>query len=169
MPSRRFRMEFEPLESRSLLSHLGLEAMIDASPKGMGPSPVLVGSIQGMEIPTPHGVTLQGTGAVTPLGDVALTGSWGGGKGALDDKGTLTFSSGQGRLELTLKTHGYFPLRSQNSEEIRVTVQPRSASGSYTAIHVAGTINLVNYIGIEHEGEHVPVPFTAQISLKPAK
>jgi hypothetical protein len=169
MASRRFRMEFEPLEKRSLLSHLGLEAMMDAAPKGTGKSPALVGSIQGMEIPSSHGVALQGTATVTPLGDVALTGSWGGGKGALNDKGILTFSNGQGRLELTLKTHGYFPLRSQNAEEIRVTVQPRSASGSYTGIHVAGTINLVNYIGIIHEGEHPPVPFTAQINLKPAK
>jgi hypothetical protein len=57
----------------------------------------------------------------------------------------------------------------QAAEEIRVTVQTRSATGSYAGIQVAGTINLFNYLRIVHRGEHPPVPFTAQIQLKPTK
>ena len=169
MASRYFRTQLEPLDARALLSHLDLEAMLDAAPTGKGKSSALVGSIQGTETGTPKGVQLEGIGTVTPLGDVTVNGFFGGGKGALNDKGTLTFSNGQGSLALSLKTHGYFPLRSQGAEEIRATVQARSATGSYAGIHVQGTINLVNNIGIEHEGEHPPVPFTSQINLKPTK
>jgi hypothetical protein len=50
-----------------------------------------------------------------------------------------------------------------------VTVQMRSATGSYSGIRVQGTLNFVNKIFLVHEGEHPPVPFTAQINLKPAK
>ena len=143
--------------------------MPDAAPMGKGQSPALVGSIQGTETVTPRGYQLEGTGTVTPLGDVTLTGFFGGGEGALNDKGTLTFSNGQGSLALSSKTHGYFPLRSQGAEEIRVTVQARSATGSYAGIRVQGTINLVNPLILVHKGEHPPIPFTAQINLKRAK
>jgi hypothetical protein len=167
--ARQTRSRFEILEPRASLSHLGLSAGPHALLDVRGQSPALIGSIQGTETAMPLGVQLEGTGTVTPLGNVTATGFFGGGKGALNDKGTLTFSNSQGSLTLSLKTHGYFPLRSQGAEEIRVTVQPRSASGSYAGIHVAGTIDLVNYIGIIHEGEHPPVTFTAQINLKPPK
>ncbi len=106
---------------------------------------------------------------MTPLGNVTVTGFFGGGKGALNDKGILTFSNSQGSLTLSLKTRGYFPLRSQEAEEIRATVQVRSATGSYTGIHVAGTINLVNGIVGFRGGYRPPVPFNAHISLKPTK
>ncbi len=164
------RIRLEPLEPRALLSHLNLAGMSAAKPMGRSQSVVLVGSIQGTENGTPQGVVqLDGSGTVTPLGDVTANGSFGGGKGAANDKGTLTFSNSQGSLTLSLNTHGYFPLRSQNAEEIRVTVAIRSASGSDAGIHVAGTINLVNYLGVMHYGEQPTVPFTAQINLKPAK
>lgn len=169
MANRNLNTQFEPLEPRALLSHAGPGASPDGASKGRAMSPALVGSIQGTETISAQGYQIGGTGAMTPLGNVTATGFLGGGKGALNDKGILTFSNSNGSLTLSLKTHGYFPLRSQDAEEIRATVQVRSATGSYTGIHVAGTINLVNYIGIIHEGEHPPVPFTAQINLKPAK
>jgi hypothetical protein len=91
MVVRQFRSRFEILEPRALLSHLDLGAMPEAGSKGKGKSPALVGSIQGTETGTPQGVQLEGTGTVTPLGNVTVTGFFGGGEGALNDKGTLTF------------------------------------------------------------------------------
>ena len=175
MANRSFRSQFEPLEPRALLSHLDLAAMAHTPPKGQGHGQALVGSIQGIETITPLGYQIGGTGTVTPVGSVTVTGFLGYGPphgkgGAVNGKGTLTLSSGQGNLTLSLKSHGYIPLRSQNAEEIRVTVQPKSAHGTFTGIHVAGTINLFNFIGPPvHPGEHPPVPFSAQINLKPTK
>jgi hypothetical protein len=68
-----------------------------------------------------------------------------------------------------MKSHGYFPLFSQNAEEIRVTVQTRSAAGAYAGIHVAGTINLVNPFVRTVFGANPSIPISAQINLKPAK
>jgi hypothetical protein len=169
MADRNLNTQFEPLEPRALLSHAGPGASPDGASKGRAMSPALVGSIQGTETISAQGYQIGGTGAMTPLGNVIATGFFGGGKGALNDKGTVTFSNSQGSLTLSLKTHGYFPLRSQDAEEIRVTVQVRSTTGSYTGIHVAGTINLVNGIVGFRGGYRPPVPFTADVSLKPTK
>ncbi len=169
MADRNFRIRLEPMEPRALLSHFDLGGTPDVAPMGRSQGSALVGSIQGTETISANGYQLDGTGTVTPLGDVIVIGSFGGGQGALNDKGTLTFSNSQGSLTLSLKTRGYFPLRSQNAEEIRVTVQTLSASGSYADFRVQGTINFMNHILISHEGEHPPVPFTAQIDLKAMK
>jgi hypothetical protein len=171
---RYFKRQFELLEPRALLSHLNLEAMPAAALTERGRSSALLGSIQGLETPTSQGWQFEGTGTVQPLGEVSVTGFLGYGPphgkgGAVNGTGTLTFSNDQGTLTLSMKSHGYFPLRSQNAEEIRVTVQVRSGSRTYAGTHVAGTINLVNPFTRTVVGAHPSVPFSAEISLKPNK
>ena len=127
MANRYMRTQFEPLEPRALLSHFDLGAVPAELPMKAGQRQALVGSIQGTENSSTRVVYyINASGAVSPLGEVTVTGSFGGGRGALNDKGTLTFTNSQGSLTLSLKTHGYFPLESQNEEEIRMTVQVRS-------------------------------------------
>jgi hypothetical protein len=82
----------------------------------------------------------------------------------------MTFSNGQSSLVLSMTSHGYFRV-GQYDEEIRVTVQVIGATGSHAAKGDGGTINLVNAIfATAGRGRDFrPVPFTAQINLKPAK
>ncbi len=155
MPDRYFRAQVEGLEPRASLASLGLR-----------PTPqAVVGAIQGTETIKAQGYQLQGSGTVTPLGDVSVTGFFGGGRGALNDRGSLTFSNANSRMTLSVSTHGYFP--TQYAEAIRMTVQVRSATGSSAGIHVQGTINLVNPIIPHHFGVIPTVPFAAQINLRP--
>ena len=163
------RTQFEPLGPRALLSHFDLGAVPAELPMKAGQRQALVGSIQGTENSSTRVVYyINASGAVSPLGEVAVTGSFGGDRGALNDKGTLTFTNSQGSLTLSLKTHGYFPLESQNEEEIRMTVQVRSASGSYARIHVAGTINLVNSAARGNNYRSPgPVPFRHRLTSSP--
>jgi hypothetical protein len=149
--------------------------MAEAGKKAKGPGQALLGSIQGTETATRQGWQLQGSGGVQPLGDVSVTGFLGYGHpgpktgGAVGGSGTMRFSNAQGSVTLAMKSHGYFPLFRQNAEEIRVTVQTRSATGAYAGIHVAGTINLVNPFIRTVAGANPPVHISAQINLKPAK
>jgi hypothetical protein len=108
MVHRYFRGELQPLEVRAALAHLDMGAMPEPALKGEAQHPALVGSIEGTETVTPQGFQIEGTGTVMPLGDVTVTGFFGGGTGALNDTGTLTLSNGQGRLTLSMKTHGFF-------------------------------------------------------------
>jgi hypothetical protein len=175
MTNRRFRSQFEPLEQRALLSHLGSKAMLELVRNSKNQSASIVGSIQGTETSTTDGYALAGTGTVQPLGNVSVSGFLGlggphGSTGAVNGKGSMTFSNGQSSLVLSMMSHGYFRV-GQYDEEIRVTVQAIGATGSHVGVGEKGTINLVNAIfataGRGHDFR--PVPFTAQINLKPAK
>jgi hypothetical protein len=172
---RHFKTQFELLEPRALLSHLGPHAVPAAAPKGTGASLALVGSIQGTETPVALGWRLKGTGTVQPLGEVTVTGFLGGGPphgtgGAAGGTGTLSLSNGQGSVTLSMKSHGFFRVPGQMAaEEIRVSVQVRSASGAYSRIRVAGTINLVSPIVRHRVGTYPTLPFSAQFSIKAVK
>jgi hypothetical protein len=171
---RRFECNVESLEPRALLSHAGLTSVTDA--RGGRHGPALVGSVQGTETATVNEFQFTGTGTVQPLGDVSVSGFllYGGphgSTGAVNGRGSLTLSNGQGTLTLAMKSHGYFRVPHQMGlEEIRVTVQVQSATGSYAGIHVQGTTNLVNPIVLIHSGAVNPhVPFSASINLKPSR
>jgi hypothetical protein len=175
MTNRRFRSQFEPLEQRALLSHLGSKAMLELVRNSKNQSASIVGSIQGTETSTTDGYALAGTGTVQPLGNVSVSGFLGlggphGSTGAVNGKGSMTFSNGQSSLVLSMMSHGYFRV-GQYDEEIRVTVQAIGATGSHVGVGEKGTINLVNAIfATAGRGRDFrPVPFTAQINLKPAK
>lgn len=180
-PIRTRGFHLEPLDVRDLPSVVTPHAELLRSMEradlstAMARSPALVGSIQGTETITTQGYRLGGTGSVGPMGDVTVSGFLGyggphGATGALNGRGALTFSNAQGSVMLSMKSHGYFPLRPQNAEEIRVTVRVQSATGDDAGIRVKGTINLVNHIFLVHRGAGpIPVPFSAQINLKPMR
>jgi hypothetical protein len=70
---------------------------------------------------------------------------------------------------LSFTSHGYFPLRKIGQEEIRVTALVKSATGSDAGIRDNGTVNLDNELLPSNPVAPVPLPFNAQINLKPTR
>jgi hypothetical protein len=174
MVIRHLECNVESLEPRTLLANATFAAVTAVRDEAHGSA--LIGSIQGTETAAATEFQFAGTGTVQPLGDVSVTGFllYGGPhgtSGAMNGSGSLALSNGQGSLTLALKSHGFFRVPHQPSlEEIRVTSQVASATGSASGIHVRGTINLVNPILLFHEGSaNEKVPLSAQINLKPSR
>jgi hypothetical protein len=173
MVDRCFKVNFERLEQRALLSRVGAAMIAEFRPETEARGPALVGSIQGDEVYQANatGFQFQGTGSLQPMGAVTATGSFHPNKktGAVNGHGTLAFSNAQGSVTLTFTSHGYFPLKKLREEELRVTAQVQSATGNDAGVRDKGTVNLVNEILPSHPGAPVPLPFNAQITLKPSK
>ncbi len=173
---RRSNVDVEPLERRALLSHVGVAGVMGIRQQAKGRGPALVGSIQGEEVFQANFTheQFQGTGTVQPMGSVTVSGSFQPNQktAAVNGRGTLSFWTSQGSVSLSMITRGFFTspsLKQTNSEELRATVQVRSATSSYADIRVKGTINLVNTIILSHPGAPAPLPFNAEINLKPTK
>lgn len=109
MADRNFRIRLEPMEPRALLSHFDLGGTPEADSRGNSQRSALVGSIQGTETISANGYQLDGTGTVTPLGDVIVIGSFGGGQRRSERQGNFDVFQQPGQPDLILENSRVFP------------------------------------------------------------
>jgi hypothetical protein len=168
---RRFRIHFDLLEERSLLSRIALASAIMSHPDTKSAPQGLVGSIQGTEYypVTGPGVQLNATGVVAPMGNVTATGVLQLTKtGAVNSHGTLTLANSQGTVTLSMtKGKGYVRLKGAYYEGIPVSVRVASATGAYKAIRVSGTMTLANGSTLHRVGSPILTALSVQLKLKP--
>ena len=168
---RRFRVHFDLLEQRSLLSGIARASAIVAHPDKKSAPQGLVGSIQGTEYfpVTGPDVALNATGVVAPMGNVTATGVLQFTKtGAVNSHGTLRLANSQGTVSLSMtKGKGYVRLKGAYFEGIPVSVRVASATGAYKAIRVSGTMTLANGSTLHHVGSPILTGLSVQLKFKP--
>ncbi len=165
-------LRFDSLEPRRLLSRGAGVALLALQPESKEAESALVGSIQGTSYSpaTQPDVQLSGAGVVQPMGVVNLTGVMvpNPKTGAVNSHATLVLSNSQGSLTLALKDgKGFFLIPHTRFNKLPYSASVQSATGSYRAIRVQGTLNLV-IAAINHPpGAPVLTSLSISFDLKP--